>query len=86
MQVAVALRRLGHEDLEQSALAQHLEDDHVKMALLEPTIRTFHESLLKTLTAQDARLGKAYGLGRSLSETMLIPDTQEPQSFARGCE
>jgi hypothetical protein len=31
-----------------------------------------------TLTAADFRLGKAYGLGRALAETILLPDARDP--------
>jgi hypothetical protein len=43
----------------------------------QPAIRALHVALLSTLTAADFRLGKAYGLGRSLADTC-----REPESWA----
>ena len=40
-------------------------------------IRDFHVDLLQALTAADFRLGKAYGLGRSLADTCNGADTPE---------
>src|SRR4029453_13512495 len=33
------------------------------------------------LTAADFRLGKAYGLGRALAQTALLPDAKHPETF-----
>jgi hypothetical protein len=41
----------------------------------------FHLDLLEKLTAVDFRLGKAYGLGRALADTSLLPDPKEPDTF-----
>jgi hypothetical protein len=42
-----------------------------------------HGELLVALTAADFRLGKAYGLGRALAETALLPDARNPPTFRR---
>jgi hypothetical protein len=42
-----------------------------------------HGELLVALTAADFRLGKAYGLGRAMAETALLPDAKDPQTFQR---
>jgi hypothetical protein len=42
-----------------------------------------HCALLSGLTATDFRLGKAYGLGRALAETVLLPASRDPPSYAR---
>lgn len=44
-------------------------EDHVR----ESNLRTLHVELFSTLTAADVRLGKAYGLGRALSDTCRSP-------------
>jgi hypothetical protein len=59
----------GLQDLAQSEAA-------VKLALYE-----FHRELLTQLWAADFRLGKAYGLGRSLSDTSLLPSIHDAASF-----
>jgi hypothetical protein len=48
---------------------------------LQTAVAELHRQLLVTLTAADFRLGKAYGLGRALAETILLPDARDPQSF-----
>jgi len=40
-----------------------------------------HTALLEALSAQDFRLGKAYGLGRAVAETVLLPHWKIPGSF-----
>jgi hypothetical protein len=45
-------------------------------------IADLHEVLLRGLTATDFRVGKAYGLGRALCETVLLPSARQPESFA----
>ena len=42
-----------------------------------------HGELLVALTAADFRLGKAYGLGRAMAETALLPDAKDPRTFQR---
>jgi hypothetical protein len=46
-------------------------------------VAALHGELLTALTAADFRLGKAYGLGRAMAETALLPDARNPQTFAR---
>ncbi len=48
---------------------------------LQAAVAELHRQLLVTLTAADFRLGKAYGLGRALAETILLPDAKNPQTF-----
>jgi hypothetical protein len=52
-------------------------------AQLQAAVAELHRQLLVTLTATDFRLGKAYGLGRALAETALLPDARNPQTFQR---
>lgn len=49
----------------------------LKLELLE-----FHTDLLEKLTGADVRLGKAYGLGRALADTVLLPTPSQPQNFS----
>jgi hypothetical protein len=44
----------------------------VRQAILE-----LHINILETLTVADFRLGKAYGLGRALAETVIVPAEAE---------
>jgi hypothetical protein len=48
---------------------------------LQAAVAELHQQLLVTLTAADFRLGKAYGLGRALAETVLLPDAKNPETF-----
>jgi hypothetical protein len=48
---------------------------------LQAAVAALHQQLLMTLAAADFRLGKAYGLGRALAETVLLPDAKNPQTF-----
>jgi hypothetical protein len=50
---------------------------------LQAALAELHRQLLMALTAADFRLGKAYGLGRALAETALLPDAKNPQTFQR---
>ena len=50
---------------------------------LRTAVHAFHLELLLTLTAVDFRLGKAYGLGRALADTTLLPTPSEPESFTQ---
>jgi hypothetical protein len=72
---------------------QHQPDPAPVRSLLEADTRApdqvrsavaaLHEELLTTLTAADFRLGKAYGLGRALAETALLPDATDPPTYQR---
>ncbi len=81
-QVVAALDSLGHETHGWEAMRQWLTSVPMGVEALQQNVKDGHRLLLKTLTAQDAQLGKAYGLGRALAETMLIPTTEDPKSFA----
>ena len=48
---------------------------------LQAAVAALHQQLLVSLTAADFRLGKAYGLGRALAETVLRPDARNPPTF-----
>ena len=50
---------------------------------LRAAVAELHRQLLLALTAADFRLGKAYGLGRALAETALVPDAKDPETFRR---
>jgi hypothetical protein len=48
---------------------------------LQTAVAELHRQLLVKLTAADFRLGKAYGLGRALAETILLSNARDPQTF-----
>lgn len=48
-------------------------DKHANTVARRGTVRALHGKLLATLTAADFRLGKAYGLGRSMADTCRNP-------------
>jgi hypothetical protein len=48
----------------------------VKLKILK-----LHETLLRDLSAADFRFGKAYGLGRALAETALLPSREKPEAY-----
>jgi hypothetical protein len=48
---------------------------------LQDAVLEFHRQLLVALTAADFRRGKAYGLGRALAESVLLPDARDPESI-----
>jgi hypothetical protein len=50
---------------------------------MQAAVAELHRQLLVALTAADFRLGKAYGLGRALAETALLPDARNPRTFRR---
>ena len=50
-----------------------LGDDQRNRDATLDAVFTLHCRLLESLTVADFRLGKAYGLGRSLAETTLVP-------------
>jgi len=57
-----------------------LADPHRRSVTTLDAIFTLHCKLLEALTVADFRLGKAYGLGRAMAETALLPaaaDTDE---------
>jgi hypothetical protein len=47
---------------------------------------TFHEEVLSRLVAANARLGKAYGLGRALADLTLRPNKDDAASFTKDLE
>jgi hypothetical protein len=60
-----------------------LEADARSRGQVQEAVAGLHGQLMVALTAADFRLGKAYGLGRALAETVLRPDTRNPQTFQR---
>jgi hypothetical protein len=60
-----------------------LEADARAPGQFQAAVAALHGELLVALTAADFRLGKAYGLGRALAETALVPDARNPQTFQR---
>lgn len=52
---------------------QALNNDPISGDQVRSTVATLHKSALTELTIADFRLGKAYGLGRALAETALLP-------------
>jgi hypothetical protein len=60
-----------------------LQADARQSGQLREAVLRFHLALLMALTAADFRLGKAYGLGRALAETVRLPEADDPASFRR---
>jgi hypothetical protein len=58
--------------------ARSRDPDKVRAAVL-----AVHLRLMSGLTATDFRLGKAYGLGRALAETTLLPSADDQDSLRR---
>jgi hypothetical protein len=88
-QVQVDLQRvwqlidLDHPQPDPSPVQSLLEADARAPGQFQAAMAGLHEELLVGLTAADFRLGKAYGLGRALAETALLPDASNPQTFQR---
>lgn len=88
-QVRVDLRRVWRSiDLDQQQpdtgpVRSLLEADARAPGEFQAAMASLHGELLVALTAADFRLGKAYGLGRALAETALVPDARNPQTFQR---
>ncbi len=56
--------------------ARSRKPDDVRSAMT-----ALHRTLLAYLTAADFRLGKAYGLGRALAETTMVPSADDRETF-----
>jgi hypothetical protein len=86
-QVQVDLQRvwrfidLDHQQPDPSPVRSLLEAEARAPEQLRAAMAALHGELLVALTAADFRLGKAYGLGRALAETALLPDAKDPQTF-----
>jgi hypothetical protein len=73
----------GHPPPDLSPVHSLLEAEVRQPGQLQVAVADLHQQLLVALTAADFRLGKAYGLGRALAETALLPDAKNPQTFQR---
>jgi hypothetical protein len=73
----------GHPLPDLSPVQSLLEAEVRQPGQLQAAVAELHRQLLVALTAADFRLGKAYGLGRALAETALLPDAKNPQTFQR---
>jgi hypothetical protein len=88
-QVRVDLQRVwqlidvDHQQPDPSPVRSLLEADARAPGQFQAATAALHGELLVGLTAADFRLGKAYGLGRALAETALLPDAKDPQTFQR---
>jgi hypothetical protein len=88
-QVRVDLQRvwrfidLDHQQPDTGPVRSLLEADARAPGEFQAAMASLHGELLVALTAADFRLGKAYGLGRALAETALVPDARNPQTFQR---
>lgn len=60
-----------------------LGDDHRDHDTTLDAIFALHCRLLEALTVADFRLGKAYGLGRALAETALVPSAADRDDLAQ---
>jgi len=84
LQVTSGLGQLGQETLAQDGrghIDAQLAANSIDSAALQSAVLDTHTLLLMALTATDTALGSAYGLGRALAETMLVPTTDQPTSF-----
>jgi hypothetical protein len=63
------------------AVQSQLQAEVRQRGQLQAAVARLHQQLLVTMTAADFRLGKAYGLGRALAETVLLPDARNPPTF-----
>ena len=83
--LAVAWRfgRSGPERPDTGPVQALLEADVRQPGQLRVAVAELHRQLLMALTAADFRLGKAYGLGRALAQTALLPDAKQPETFRR---
>ena len=78
--------RFGRSDQEPpdtGAVQALLEAEVRQPGQLRAAVAELHRQLLMALTAADFRLGKAYGLGRALAQTALLPDAKHPETFRR---
>jgi hypothetical protein len=88
-QVQADLRRAwrfddsGQQPPDPSPIRSLLEAEVRPPGQLQAVVGELHRQLLVALTAADFRLGKAYGLGRALAETALLPDAKHPETFQR---
>jgi hypothetical protein len=88
-QVQADVRRIwrldasGHPPPDLGPVQSLLQAEARPPGRLRAAVADLHRQLLVALTAADFRLGKAYGLGRALAETALLPDAKNPQTFQR---
>ncbi|HKQ00504.1 MAG TPA: hypothetical protein VJ735_09260 [Actinomycetes bacterium] len=86
-QVRADLERVRHLDdsgqppPDLDAVQSLLQAEVREPGQLQAAVARLHQQLLVTTTAADYRLGKAYGLGRALAETVLLPDARNPPTF-----
>jgi hypothetical protein len=73
----------GQRPPDPSPIQLLLEADGRPSGQPQAAVGELHRQLLVGLTAADFRLGKAYGLGRALAETALLPDAKNPETFQR---
>jgi hypothetical protein len=83
LQRAWQLVEFGYQHPDPSPVQSLLEVEERQPGQLPAAVAALHRQLLVALTAADFRLGKAYGLGRALAETALLPDAKNPQTFQR---
>jgi hypothetical protein len=73
----------GQQPPDPSPVQSLLEAEVRAPGQLQAAVGELHRQLLVALTAADFRLGKAYGLGRALAETALLPDAKNPETLQR---
>jgi hypothetical protein len=73
----------GQQPPDPGPIKSLLQADARQQGQLQHGVLQLHRQLLVALTAADFRLGKAYGLGRALAETVLRPDAKDPASYQR---
>ncbi len=60
-----------------------LKQDKPSKEEIQGKLLNLHKSLLTSLMAPDFRCGKAYGLGRALAETAMLPDQEDKDSYKK---
>jgi hypothetical protein len=65
-----------------AAVQKSLGSSPIDGAVVRADIAQLHTDALCQLTVADFRLGKAYGLGRALAETVLLPSAAPPECRA----
>jgi hypothetical protein len=83
LQRAWQLGDSGQQPPDPSPVQSLLEAETRPTGQLQAAVGELHRQLLVALTAADFRLGKAYGLGRALAETALLPDAKNPATLQR---
>jgi hypothetical protein len=84
LQIQEGIKQLGQGGLvqnERGKIDTEIATSPLRQERLKDAVGSAHFVLLTMLTASDAGVGTAYGLGRALAKTMLVPDIQKASTF-----